>query len=72
MTDLQQLVAAARKAGWSVRKRRGGHLVWQRPDGDGLIFSASTPSDWRSLANVRASLRRAGLIINGGQPHGER
>ncbi len=70
MTDLQQLVAAARKAGWSVQKRRGGHLCWRRPDGDGLIFSASTPSDCRAAANIKASLYRAGLDIrNGGKRH---
>ena len=72
MTDLQQLVHAARKAGWSVHQRHGGHLCWRAPGRGVQVFSASSPSDWRNLANVRASLKRAGLSFNGGQSHGER
>ncbi len=72
MSDLQQLIHAARKAGWSVHLRPGGHLCW-RPPGRGVqVFSASSPSDWRNLANLKASLRRAGLSLNGDRPHGER
>ena len=70
MSDLQQLIHAARKAGWSVQKRHGGHLCWRAPNRATLVFSAATPSDRRSLANVRASLKRAGLIMNGDRPHG--
>ncbi len=72
MSDLQQLIHTARKAGWSVQKRHGGHLCWRPPGRGAQVFSASSPSDWRNLANVRASLRRAGLNVHGGQPHGER
>ncbi len=71
MSDLQQLIQRAVHQGWSVEQRRGGHLCW-RPPGRGVqVFSATTPSDWRSLANVKASLKRAGLIINGDRSHGE-
>jgi len=72
MTDLHHLIHVARKAGWSVQKRQGGHLCWRAPGRGAMLFSAATPSDWRSLANVRASLRRAGLIINGDRPHDDR
>ncbi len=70
MSDLQQLIHVARKAGWSVHQRHGGHLCWRPPGRGAMVFSAATPSDWRSLANVRASLKRAGLIMNGDRPHG--
>jgi len=72
MSDLQHLIHVARKAGWSVHQRHGGHLCWRAPDGGVQVFSASSPSDWRNLSNVRASLKRAGLSLNGVQVHGER
>jgi len=72
MSDLQQLIRQAVHQGWSVHLRPGGHLCWRPPGRGALVFSAATPSDWRSLANVRASLKRAGLIINGDRSHGER
>jgi hypothetical protein len=69
MSDLQQLIRRAVHQGWSVEQRPGGHLCW-RPPGRGVqVFSASSPSDWRNLANLKASLRRAGLNVHGGQPH---
>jgi len=32
MTDLQQLIHVARKAGWSVHQRHGGHFCWRAPN----------------------------------------
>jgi len=63
MSDLQQLIHVARKAGWSVHQRPGGHLCWRAPGGGAQVFSASSPSDWRAQANLKAILRRAGLDI---------
>jgi len=45
MSDLQQLIHAARKAGWSVHQRHGGHLCWRAPGRGVQVFSASSPSD---------------------------
>jgi len=70
MSDLQQLIHVARKAGWSVHQRHGGHLCWQPPGRSVQVFSASSPSDWRANLNLRASLRRAGLHLHGDQTHG--
>jgi len=70
MSDLQKLIHVARKGGWSVQQRHGGHLCWRAPGRGAMLFSASTPSDWRSLANVRASLKRAGLNLHGDCTHG--
>jgi len=72
MSDLQQLIRRAVHQGWSVEQRRGGHLCWRSPGRGVQVFSASSPSDWRANLNLRASLRRAGLIIRGERPHGER
>jgi len=72
MTNLQQLIHAARKAGWSVQKRHGGHLCWRPPNRATLVFSAATPSDWRAQANLRAILRRAGLHTDGARMHDDR
>jgi hypothetical protein len=69
MNDLQQLIRQAVHQGWSVEQRRGGHLCWRPPGRGAQVFSASSPSDWRNLANLKASLRRAGLNVHGGQPH---
>lgn len=69
MTDLQQLVEAARKAGWDVTMRHGGYLCWRAPGGGAQVFSGSSPSDWRAQANLKAILRRAGLHIDGARAH---
>jgi len=69
MSDLQQLIHVARKAGWSVQQRPGGHLCWRPPGRGAIVFSASSPSDWRAQANLRACLRRAGLHTDGVRMH---
>ena len=70
MTDLRQLILVARKAGWSVHLRPGGHLCWRAPGGGAQVFSASSPGDWRNLSNIKASLRRHGLDMrDGGRRH---
>ncbi len=70
MSDLQQLIYVARKAGWSVQKRHGGHLCWRAPGRGVQVFSAATPSDRRNVRNLKASLRRHGLDMrDGGRRH---
>ncbi len=70
MTDLQCLIRQAQQQRWSVEVRRGGHLCWRAPCGGAQVFSASSPSDWRNLANLKSCLRRHGLTINdGGKRH---
>ncbi len=72
MSDLQSLIRTAQRQGWSVQLRRGGHLAWKSSNGNVVVFSASSPSDWRALPNLKASLKRAGLIIHGDRPHDDR
>jgi hypothetical protein len=49
--------ALAAAHGRSVEATAGGHLRLIK-DGAAPIYTASTPSDWRALANTRAQLRR--------------
>jgi hypothetical protein len=56
--DVKQLVQLYIQWGWKIDKTNGGHLRFRGPKGE-LVYSASTPSDWRALANLRAQLKRA-------------
>lgn len=59
--DWQALVREARRKGWRVESSRGGHVVWESPDGR-KVFSGLTPSDRRSLANHLRYMRKAGYV----------
>jgi hypothetical protein len=58
--DLRATAKRAREAGWTVTHTKGGHLAWKPPAGQ-TVYSPSTPSCSRSVANVLGKLRRAGL-----------
>ena len=47
----------ARKHGYAIRQTRGGHLRFSKR-GKPPVFAPSTPSDWRSVKNTLAMLRR--------------
>ena len=55
--DLAKLLRAARARGWQVTPTRGGHWKLTHPGG-GLVVTGTTPSDFRALANLRATMRR--------------
>lgn len=64
--QIEEWVREARRQGWDVERgaARTGHWKWRRPDGSLVATTPSTPGGGnRSLANVRAKLRRAGLDI---------
>jgi predicted RNA binding protein YcfA (HicA-like mRNA interferase family) len=58
--DLKDLIRDAVAAGFQVARTRSNHVKFVAPNGT-VIFGPSTPSDHRSLKNVRAKLRRVGL-----------
>ena len=60
--DLKQVIAACERAGWVVTKTGGGHWRFRAPQGV-LVFTGSTPSDPRAIANLRARLRREGAPV---------
>lgn len=58
--DLRQLRKQYEKAGWTVAYTGGGHFAFYGPNGEGPIFTPSTPSGGcRSIENIRAKLKRA-------------
>ena len=60
MNDLDQLLRKLRREGYSVTKgRRSGHLKVRNPRGRIVAVTGSTPSDRRSLQNLRSDIRRA-------------
>lgn len=63
-SDLHPLIDAARDQGWRVQIRSNGHLAFLSKDRDvPPVFGPRTPSDIRSVRNVRTKLRHAGLDI---------
>ncbi len=59
-SDVKDLVKHAEQHGWTCERTRNGHVRFTSPKG-ATVFGPSTPSDRRSLLNVRAQLRREGL-----------
>lgn len=61
---LKALIEAAVAAGWTWEQhRRNSHIILKPPDGGPVVVAPSTPSDWRSLLDVRARLRRQGVNV---------
>lgn len=58
--NLKKLTKALEDQGFSVRVSKRGHILVFNSDGLVATFSG-TPSDWRSLKNSMAALRRAGF-----------
>jgi hypothetical protein len=52
----------AMERGWQVSITNGGHLKFVSPTGT-VLFTSSTPSDWRAWKNFRSQLRRQGLDV---------
>ena len=53
-----EFLRRARRDGWQASPTRGGHIRLEHPDAAGPVIAPSTPSDWRSLANTQAEMRR--------------
>jgi predicted RNA binding protein YcfA (HicA-like mRNA interferase family) len=56
------LARIARRAGWTVKQQRGGHVAWRSPSG-ARVTSSTSPSDRRALYALKRDLRRAGLPL---------
>jgi hypothetical protein len=59
--DMLILKKEAESQGWVVTQTNGGHFKWLSPFG-GLFFSSQSPSDHRSLSNLKRDLRVNGFI----------
>lgn len=62
-TQLADYIAAAEKQGWEVTHTRRHWRFKPADPTKRIVFTASSPSDWRVLKNMRAELRRSGLEI---------
>jgi hypothetical protein len=63
--DVKDLITEAKAMGFEVTRSTGSskHLKFSLPDPNGLtVFGSSSPSDWRSVANIRGKLRRAKAV----------
>jgi predicted RNA binding protein YcfA (HicA-like mRNA interferase family) len=61
--DVKDVIAAAEDQGWEVTRTKKGHLQFIPPDPTRpMVHGSGTPSDWRSLKNLIAQLRRSGLV----------
>lgn len=56
--DINQLIRGMVRLGW--RYERGRHGKLYHPSGQGFIVFPRTPSDHRSLLNLRRDIRRLG------------
>lgn len=60
MSAYRQLLDEVREAGATVTLTGGGH--WKIEKNGQTVYAPQTPSDHRSIDNVKAKLRRAGLL----------
>jgi predicted alpha/beta-fold hydrolase len=58
----RDIMTAIESQGWSVIVTPKNHLRFESPTGR-RVFHSGTSSDWRSILNLKAQLRRAGLTI---------
>lgn len=56
--DMKAFVRRKIKEGWKIERTKKGHLRWFCAATGAVIFSASTPSDYRTLQNTMADIKR--------------
>lgn len=70
--EVDELAALAKEQGWRVEPCNNGHMAFYPPDKThSPIYTGRTPSDWRANRNLRAQLRRAGLVLPGREAKSE-
>ena len=55
--ELRPLAKRYKAKGWRLEPTGGGHIKWIAPNGH-VVYSASTPSDWRGVLDLTARLKR--------------
>lgn len=61
--EMRRLLLASRAAGWPDEITGSGHWRINTPQGK-PVYVPATPSDWRSVHNCEAELKRAGLELD--------
>jgi hypothetical protein len=62
--DMRKLIRQAEAQGWVVKYGGGGHLKFLAPGG-GIVVSPGTASDYRSMRNHVALMKRLGFEPGG-------
>lgn len=61
--ERRELAALAQKQGWDLMPTSNGHIKWVPPDArDDIVISGSTPSEFRSSANLISQLKKSGFV----------
>lgn len=63
--DVRKLIRDMKREGWEVSIRGSGHVRLTHPCGE-FVTTSLTPSDNRTMRNVRADLRRLERKQGGG------
>ena len=62
---MRTICKQAKRQGWKVGLTRSGHVRFVPPDRSvPALVTGSTPGDRRAVLNLRADLRRRGLVIS--------
>lgn len=56
--DTEQYLAQLKREGYKVEDTRGGHTRITHPEMDGMVHSSGTPSDHRSLKNLKSEVSK--------------
>ena len=56
---LRELKKLPEAKGWTIDLTNGDHVRLTHPDAANPVFAAKTPSDSRTIRNIRGDLRRA-------------
>jgi hypothetical protein len=62
---MRQVLREARRQGWRVELRRGGHYKLYAPDGKNIVSAASTPGSPASIHDTIAKMRSFGFRWKG-------
>jgi hypothetical protein len=57
-TYRRELADLAQQFGWAIERTAGGHLKLIHPHHSQPIFCSHSASDWRTLKDIRAQLKR--------------
>ena len=60
----KDIIKAAKKQGWTVKRCQNGHFQLTPPDPNAsLIHMSGTMSDWRARKKMISDLRRTGCFV---------
>ncbi|WP_036828690.1 hypothetical protein [Phycicoccus jejuensis] len=59
--EMRKIAKALEQQGFDVKVTKRGHISVSK-DGRFVVVFAGTPSDWRSMRNALAAMKRAGFV----------